>query len=207
MQSGMTSLSRTLSAILLVMALAFSGSVAMADDDDDRDDSGSQGTPTAYLYEGTPADFQAATVVDEIDDLDNDDDDDDRDDSDWDKLGNGQDIPNDLISTEDDLDDDTNLTVEDLVDGVYMIVVHAGESTDTPVLVAGAVDGDIQNDSILIELDEVEGSGYEGRAFIHPDDDDDDNDDDNEDEIEITVGIYATGSVEPLDAATPAAGN
>ena len=199
MQLRIRTLSRMLSAILLTMALVFGGSVALADDDDD--DNSAQGEPTAYLYEGSTADLESAVVVDEIDDLDKDDDDDDND---WDKLGNGQPRPDGLLSTEDDLDDDLRLTVETLVDGDYMIVVHAGESTDSPVLVAGDIEGDIQAGTILIELDEIDGSGYEGRSFIHPDDDDDD-DDDDENELEVTVGIYPTGSVEPLDTATPAA--
>lgn len=190
-----TSLSRMLSAFLLTLALTFSGSVALAeDDDDDSDLHGAHSEPTAYLYEGTTSDLENATVVDEIDDLDDDDDD-----SDWDKISNGQQPPEGLLITEDDLDDDAQITVESLVAGDYMIVVHAGESTDTPVLVAGDIDGTILDGTILIELEENEASGYEGRASIHPDDDDD--------EIEVTVGIYSAGSVEPLDDATPAAGN
>ena len=50
---------------------------------------------------------------------------------------------------------------------------------------------------LLIELDEVDESGWEGRAFIHPDDDDDD------DELEFVVGIYPAGSVDPLPESTP----
>lgn len=191
------SITRMFTAILLTMALAFSGSVALADDDDDDDDFDDE--PTAYLYEGSTADLGAATVVDEIDDLDSEDDDDD--DNDWDKLGNGQDRPDGLLSTEDDIDDDLNLTVQGLVDGDYVIVVHAGESTDTPVLVAGDIEGEIEDDTLLIELQEVDASGYEGRAFIQLDDDDDD---DDENDIEITVGMYPAGSVEMLPSPTPA---
>lgn len=197
MTTHFQSITRMFTAILLTMALAFSGSVALADDDDDDDDFDDE--PTAYLYEGSTADLGAATVVDEIDDLDSEDDDDD--DNDWDKLGNGQDRPDGLLSTEDDIDDDLNLTVQGLVDGDYVIVVHAGESTDTPVLVAGDIEGEIEDDTLLIELQEVDASGYEGRAFIQLDDDDDD---DDENDIEITVGMYPAGSVEMLPSPTPA---
>ena len=197
MTTHFQSITRMFTAILLTMALAFSGSVALADDDDDDDDFDDE--PTAYLYEGSTADLGAATVVDEIDDLDSEDDDDD--DNDWDKLGNGQDRPDGLLSTEDDIDDDLNLTVQGLVDGDYVIVVHAGESTDTPVLVAGDIEGEIEDDTLLIELQEVDASGYEGRAFIQLDDDDDD---DDENDIEITVGMYPAGSVETLPSPTPA---
>ena len=197
MTTHFQSITRMFTAILLTMALAFSGSVALADDDDDDDDFDDE--PTAYLYEGSTADLGAATVVDEIDDLDSEDDDDD--DNDWDKLGNGQDRPDGLLSTEDDIDDDLNLTVQGLVDGDYVIVVHAGESTDTPVLVAGDIEGEIKDDTLLIELQEVDASGYEGRAFIQLDDDDDD---DDENDIEITVGMYPAGAVETLPSPTPA---
>lgn len=194
MTTHLKPLTRMFTAILLTMALAFSGSVALADDDDDDFDD----EPTAYLYEGTTADLDAATVVDEIDDLDSEDDDDDND---WDQIGNGQDRPDGLLSTEDDIDDDLNLTVQGLVDGDYVIVVHAGESTDTPILVAGDIEGELEDGTLLIELAEVEASGYEGRAFIQVDEDDDD---DDENDIEITVGIYPVGSVESLPTPTPA---
>lgn len=190
-----TSLFRLTSAIMLSLALALSGSVALADDgNDDDDDRGSQGEPSAYLYEGTVAELDAAKVVDEIDDLDAEDDDDDND---WDKISNGQDRPDGLLTTEDDLDDDHNITIDMLVSGDYMIVVHAGESTDTPILAAGNIEGEIQDGAVVIELNEIDASGYEGRASIHLDDDDDD-DDDDADDVEFTVGIYPTGSVTPL---------
>lgn len=194
MPTSIRSLSRMLTAILLTMALAFSGSVALADDDDDDVNS----EPTAYLYEGTIDNIDAATVVDEIDDLDEEDDDDDND---WNKLGDGQDRPEGLLATQDDIDDDLNLTVQSLVDGDYMIVVHADDNTDSPILAAGAIEGEIVDGAVLIQLSEIDASGHEGRAFIEPDEDDDD---DNENEIEITVGIFPVGSVEPLVAPTPA---
>lgn len=169
----------------LSLALALGGSTAFADDDD----------PEAYLYEGTCADIENARVVDDINDLD-DDDDDVR--EHWEYISNGQDMPDGLLADEDDIDDVG--AVQDLVDGEYFIVVHEHESTDSAVLVCGDIEGDVADDSLLIELHEVDGSGWEGRAFMHPDDDDDDDDDI---EIEFVVGIYPAGSVDPLPAGTP----
>lgn len=169
-------------AIGLSLSLALSGG-AYADDD----------KPTAYLYEGTCAEFADARVVDDIDELENDDLK-----EIWGFIGNGQDRPDDLIGTEDDVDDLGN-DVQVLVDGDYAVVVHETESRSSAVLVCGDIEGDVVEGGLLIELNEVEGSGFEGRAYIHPDDDDDDDDD-----MEFVVGMYPAGSVDPLPAATPA---
>lgn len=179
------SLPRVAGALGLSLALAVGGATAFADDDD----------PTAYLYEGTCAELENARVVDEIDDLDND-----RDDvaEHWRYIGNGQDMPDGLLAEEDDVDD-LDGGVQMLVDGDYAVAVHEHETTDSAVLVCGDIEGDVENDSLLIELNEVDGSGWEGRSFIHPDDDDDDDDD----ELEFVVGIFPTGSVDPLPTGTP----
>ncbi len=181
------SLTRIAGAVGLSLALSLGATSAFADDDE----------PEAYLYEGTCAELDSATVVDEIDDLD-----DDRDDvaEHWEYIGEGQDMPDGLMAEEDDVDD-IDGGVQALVDGDYAVVVHETESTDSAVLVCGDIEGEVEEDSLLIELDEVDGSGFEGRAFIHPDEDDDDDDDMD---IEFVVGIYPTGSVEPLQESTPA---
>lgn len=181
MNFNRSSLVRISSVLGLSLALAFGGA-AYADDDDD---------PEAYLYEGTCADFDNARVVEDIDDLD----DDDLDEI-WAMIGNGQDMPDGLLGEEDDVDDIGN-DVQVLVDGDYAVVVHEHESRDSTVLVCGDIEGEVQDGTILIELDEVDESGWEGRAFIHPDDDDDD------DELEFVVGIYPAGSVDPLPESTP----
>lgn len=67
----------------------------------------------------------------------------------------------------------------------HVLVVHEGESSRTPVVAIGAVEGELGDDgTLLIDLNEVDNSGYEGRAYFEPDDDDDD------DEVEVTVGIW-----------------
>lgn len=177
-----SSFARVAGALGLSLALAVGGT-AYADDYDD---------PKAYLYEGTCAEFADARVVDDIDDLE----DDDLNEI-WAYIGNGQDMPDGLLGEEDDVDDVGN-DVQVLVDGDYAVVVHEFESTRSDVLVCGDIKGEVVDGTILIELDEVDASGWEGRAFIHPDDDDDD------DELEFVVGIYPAGSVDPLPAATPA---
>lgn len=183
MQLRRTSFARITGAVGLSLALSLGATAAYADDDE----------PEAYLYEGTCAEIEAATVVEDITDLDEDDDDVREH---WEFIGNGQDMPEGLLAEEDDVDDVDS--VEALVDGDYAVVVHETESRDSAVLVCGDIEGDVENDSLLIELDEVDGSGFEGRAFMHPDDDDDDDDD-----IEFVVGIYPAGSVDPLEEATP----
>lgn len=176
----------------LSLALSFGAAPVFADDDDD---------PTAYLYSGTCADFAAATVVDEIDDLDNDDDDVVEI---WERIGNDQDMPEGLLATEDDVDDVA--TVQEVADGDYFVAVHQGEDTSSAVLVCGDITGTVQNDTLLASLDEVDGSGFEGRVMVHMDMDDDDNDDDDrdDDDVEFSVGMYPAGSVEPLVSPTPA---
>ncbi len=178
----------------LSMALALGAAPAFADDDDD---------PTAYLYSGTCADLANATVVDEIDDLD-----DDNDDLThvWELIGNGQDRPDGLLGTEDDVDDVES--VQAVADGEYFVAVHQGEDTSSAVLVCGDLSGTVENDTLLASLDEVEGSGFEGRVLVHMDidndDDDDDDDDRDDDDVEFSVGMYPAGSVEPLASPTPA---
>lgn len=185
MHNSFKALSRIAGAAGLSLALSLGASTAFADDNE----------PEAYLYEGTCAELEAASVVEDITDLDEDDDDVREH---WEFIGNGQDMPDGLLAEEDDVDGFDN-GVQDLVDGDYAVVVHETEDRDSAVLICGDIDGDVENDSLLIELDEVDGSGFEGRAFIHPDDDDDDDDLD----IEFVVGMYPAGSVDPLQDATP----
>jgi len=168
----------------LSLALSLGAAPAFADDDDD---------PTAYLYSGTCADFAAATLVDEIDDLDDDDDDVEEV---WERIGNGQDRPAGLLATEDDVDDVDS--IQDVTNGEYFVAVHEHEDTSSAVLVCGDLAGAVENDTLLVSLDEYEGSGFEGRVMVHMDDDDDD------DDVEFSVGIYPAGSVEPLASPTPA---
>lgn len=175
-----TSLTRIAGAVGLSLALSLGASAAFADDDE----------PEAYLYEGSCADLDAATVVDDIDDLDGDAQ------KYWKFISNGQDMPDGLLAEDGDIENLGN-DVQVLVDGDYAVVVHERESRDSAVLVCGDIEGQLEDGTLLIELDEVDESGFEGRAFIHPDDDDDD------DELEFIVGIYPAGSVDSLEEATP----
>ena len=191
MQIRLHQLPQFVGAVGLSIALSLGGATAFADDDD----------PTAYLYQGTCADLATATVVDEIDDLDADDEEDV-----WALIGMDQDMPDGLLVTDADIDDLED--VQALVDGEYAIVVHQTEDTSSAVLVCGDITGDVKDDSILIELDEVEGSTREGRALVHLDHDDanhdDDDHDDDDHELEFAVGIYPAGTVDRLPEPTPA---
>lgn len=191
MHSRLQHLPRFAGAVGLSLALSLGGLSAFADDDD----------PTAYLYEGTCADLATATMVDEIDDLDTDDEVDV-----WALIGMDQDMPDGLLVTEDDVDDLDS--VQTLVDGEYAVVVHQTDDISSAVLVCGDIGGEVKDDSILVELDEVESSTWEGRALVRFDHDDDNHDDDdhNDDdhELEFAVGIYPAGTVDPLPEPTPA---
>jgi hypothetical protein len=161
---------------------------AFADDDDD-DRYG------AYVYAGTVEAIDDATVVDDIGELERDDDDNLRA---WELIGNGQDVPSELYFEDEDLEDDVSL--DDLTGESHLIVVHESDDTDSPIIAVGVIEGDVdENGGILIQLEEHDASGFEGRAWVGPELDDDDDDDD----VDIVVGIYPAGDVEPLG--TPAA--
>src|SRR5690606_4656871 len=121
----------------------------------------------AFIREGTcdaPGD-----VVEDIDELDDDDRDDDDDDE-WQKLGGDEERPDVFYSEEEDIDQ----TIDDLTGGEFIVTVHEGESADSPVFACGEITGEVESDgSLLIDLEEVDDSGFEGRAHFGPDDDDD----------------------------------
>lgn len=200
----------------LALGWIASGRGALADDSNDDRSSGDRFT--AFIYAGTVDALDTATVVTEIDDLEmedhereNDDrnegnrDRDRKQDQYWSVLGEGQDVPDELYTGDEDLDRDIDLDL--LTAKPHLVVVREGDATDAPVIAAGAIEGEITADgTLLIQLDEVDGSGYEGRAWFGPDreeDDDDDKQDDDQDELEVVVGVFPTGSVSPLDAGTP----
>ncbi len=67
----------------------------------------------------------------------------------------------------------TDASVEDLLAEPLVLVVYAGEDILEPVIVAGAIDGDVDEyGGVLFELEEVDESGYEGLAYIGPVDED-----------------------------------
>ncbi len=162
---------RTLS-VLALAVFAFATPV-LADDDDEFG---------AYIYEGTVDDF-GDRPVEEIGELDSlwDDDGDDVDDV-WRVIGGDDPAPNPLWGED---DEDVDLTIEELTATPHVLVVHEGESTSTPVIAIGAIEGEVGADgTLMIDLEEVDGSGFEGRAHFAPDHDDDD------DETDVTVGVW-----------------
>lgn len=188
---------RTLVAGSLLLGSAAAAPVVLADDHDDDDDR--FGT---YIYAGTIDDLDNATVVEDIDELERDDDDDLQ--EYWTVLGDGQDMPDELYIGDEDLDDDIDL--DTLTGEPHMIVVHETDDRDSDIVAVGVIEGEVTSDgTLLIQLDEHEGSGWEGRAWFGPelDDDDDDDDRDDDDELEVVVGVYPTGSVEPLGTPEP----
>ncbi len=215
----MESLSRR-SAIRAIVAGSIAlGSLAatratFADDSkDDQDDSSTGPHFGAFIYAGTADALDQATVVSHIDDLEleshereNDDSHEenrDRDrerDQSWKLLGDGQTAPDELYTGDEDLDDSIDL--DTLMAEPHMVVVHEAESQDSPIIAIGAIDGDVSADgTLLIELTEHEGSGFEGRAWFGPKQDDDEHDDSHE--LEVVVGIYPTGAVQPLATPSP----
>jgi hypothetical protein len=178
---------RTLVASSLILGSAIAAPSVIADDHDDDDDR--FGT---YIYAGTIDDLENARVVEDIDELERDDDDDLE--EHWRLLGDGQDMPDDLYTGDEDLDDDIDL--ETLTSEPHMVVVHETEDRDSAIVAVGVIEGEITGDgTLLIQLDEYESSGWEGRAWFGPEDYDDDDDDD---ELEVVVGVYPAGSVDPL---------
>lgn len=189
---------RTLVAGSLLLGSAVAAPAVLADDHDDDDDR--FGT---YIYAGSIDDLDNATVVEDIDELEMDDDDD-RDEY-WAVLGNGQDLPDELYTGNEDLDDDVDLDA--LTSEPHLVVVHETDDRDSPIVAVGTIEGEVSADgTLLIQLDENEGSGWEGRAWFGPDLDDDSDDDDNDedsDELDVVVGVFPTGTVDPLASPAP----
>lgn len=170
-------------AVLLgATAFAVPFASAASDHNDDQDFG-------AYLYTTTCDSLATDKIIEDVGDLDMDDDMT----KEWDRLGNGQEQPSKLYVEDEGVND---LTFDDLTENDYAIAVHAEDSKDADVIVCGDVTGEVQDGMLLIELHEVDDSGFEGRSHFAPDDDDDS-------EMEITTGIWTVGEVETL--ASPAA--
>jgi hypothetical protein len=166
--------------LLSVVALATFAFVApaLADDDDDTEFG-------AYIYQGTVDDYGDRPVDDagELDLVRDDDDDDDVAEI-WNLIGDGNPAPDPLYGED---DEDIDLTIDELTSEPHVLVVHADEDRTSPVIAIGAIEGEVGSDgSLLIDLDEVNDSGLEGRALFRPDDDDDDDDD----PTEVTIGVW-----------------
>jgi hypothetical protein len=181
-----TTLCGIVASSLLIGSAVLATPAAFADDDDDEDDD----RYGAYVYAGTIDMIDDATEVDEIGELERDDNREEL----WTPLGAGQDMPDELYTEDEDLEDD--LSPEDLTAEPHLIVVYESDDKDSPIVAVGVIEGDTdENGGILIQLIEHEGSGFEGRAWVGPERDDDD-DDDND--VDVVVGIYPAGEVEPL---------
>lgn len=188
--SRLRAAARALAAGSLLLGSLAAAPVVLADDHEDDDDR--FGT---FIYAGTIDDIGNAKVVEDIDELEMDDDDD-RDES-WAVLGPDQDMPDELYTGDEDLDHDIDL--QTLTAEPHMIVVHETDDRDSAIVAVGVIEGEIAEDgTLLIQLDEHDGSGWEGRAWFGPDLDDDDDHDDDGEELDVVVGVFPAGAVEPL---------
>lgn len=180
---------KTLRGMLAGSLLLGTGLIAapptIAQDDDDRF--------SAWVYSGTVEGIDDAEPVEEVGELEMDDDDDRE--RIWEVIGNGQEMPEELYTEEDDEDE---MILDDLLAEPHLVVIHEGDDSDSPIVAIGVIEGELdENGGVLIQLGESDGSGFEGRAWVGPDMDDDDDDDDNDD-LEVYVGVYPAGAVEPL---------
>jgi hypothetical protein len=192
MSTRLTTLLRTIGVALLATLML--ATPAVADDDDDH-----HGTATATATSGSGqhdlgAFIRAGTcdapgdVVEDIGDLDVDSDDDD---TVWDRIGKGDPEPDVVYDEEEDI----HQTVDELTGRDYVITIHARDDVKSDVIACGAIAGDVRSDGgLLIDLAEVDGSGWVGRAHFAPHHDDDD-------ETEVTVGVWQGPSGTP--EATP----
>ena len=61
---------------------------------------------------------------------------------------------------------EVEVTLEELVDGEYAVVVHESADNMDNHIVCGTIDGEIEDDSLSILLEEVDESGYTGQATM-----------------------------------------
>ncbi len=148
-----------------------------------------------YLYETTCDELRTDAIVEDLGDLEverfai----------SEWRRLSQGQDRPSTLYIEDEDV---RGISIQELMDLPHAIAVHESDSRQAAVIACGDITGELVGGALLIELHEVNDSGWEGRAHIAPDR--------RGREIEFTTGIWAAGAVPPLaspvasPAATPA---
>lgn len=187
------SLLRLIGAVTLsVLAIG----VTVAAQDDDHQELG------LYIHAGTCDELgeRVAEIGElELDHHGDDNDDDDRDrERVWERVGGDEPRPDRLWAEEDDV----HLTLDELVSGQYVITVHAAESARSDVLACGAIGGEVDADGgLLIDIQEANGSGYEGRAYLIPDPDPED-----PNETDIYIGLWeAQGAGSATPASTPTA--
>lgn len=169
---------RTIGIAILGISAFIAPAYAMDDDDDQYG---------AYLYEGT-CDNIGSNPLEDIGDLEPEDDA-------WNVIGQGEPSPGAVYGEDEDL----SQAVSDLTASDYVVVVRERDDQNSPVVACGMIDGSVDaNGELVITLDEVNGSGVQGRAHFGPEDEQDRDDDE---QTEVTVGVWKTGS--GTQAATP----
>lgn len=162
--------------LLGTTAFAIPASPVAADDDDDFG---------AYIYEASCDNLDPDKIIKDVGDLD----DESESSKEWMRLGQGADFPSEFHAEDEDLDD---ITLDDLTGSEHAVAAHASDSKDADVIACGDITGEVKDGTLLIDLHEVDDSGFEGRAYFAPEEDDDDN------ELEVTTGIWPAGEVAPL---------
>ncbi len=180
MNTRLTTLARMLAVALLASLMLATPALAHDDhDDDDHHDGTSTATAAsghdelgAFIRKGScdkPGD-----VVGDIGDLEPGEDDI------WSRVGQGEQEP-DVVYGE---DEDVDMTIDALTSADHVITIHERDDASSAVIACGAISGDVHGDgTLMIDLDEVDDSGFQGRAHFDPEHNDDD-------ETEITVGVW-----------------
>ncbi len=158
---------------LIVFALVASLLVptgAVADDDDDRFG--------VWIYPGTVEQLGDSPLA-SLGSLESEDDLDDLDDID------GLDLSGIEADRFWEDDEDVDFTIDELTATPHTVIVRADDSEDSPIILAGLIAGDLDNDGDLtIWLEPVDDSGFAGIAHFDADDDDDD------DDTDVTVVVW-----------------
>src|SRR5699024_8901499 len=115
----------------------------------------------AFLYETSCDNLDPGSVIADIGDID-----DERENShEWRDLGNGADFPSEFYAEDEGLDD---IALDDLTSSDHAIAAHAKDTKNSDVIACGDIVGSTKDGTLLIDLHEVDDSGYEGRAYFAP---------------------------------------
>ncbi len=137
----------------------------------------------AYIREGSCD--QPGKVIEDVGDLDPDDDI-------WDLLGQGEQEPRTIYGE----DEGIRQSVDDLVGSGYIVTIHKTDDADADIIACGKIEGDVGSDgTLMIDLKEMNDSGFIGRVHFGPKHDDDE-------QTEVTTGVWEGSSATP--EATPA---
>ncbi|HRA47501.1 MAG TPA: hypothetical protein PK819_05465 [Thermomicrobiales bacterium] len=139
----------------------------------------------AYINVGTCEEISDQVVAD-IGDLE-------KDEHVWKVVGQGLKIKPDPIYGE---DEEIDQTIEELTASDHVVVIRADDDVTAAVIACGAISGKADaKGELMVALDEVDDSGFEGRAHFGPNHDDDDHE-----PVEVTTGVWKVGA-----AGTPVA--